>query len=285
MIFWKRKLVAEMTSKIGVDAGGTLIKIAYKHEVNSEIRFEKFPADQIQKAGSWILENFNNPSVCLTGGKAFILEKLLNHTVQNLIEFEATCLGSDYLIKAEGKDLGANYILTNVGTGTSIHHVKNEKFTRVGGIGIGGGTLIGLSYLLTGIKNYDEIVGLSMDGDRSVIDLQVKDIYAGVTPPIPGDLTASNFGKGSIDLANVKKSDAIASVTGMIAETITTISCQAAENSKTEFVVYIGSTFSSHSLVKQITMDYTKLRGKTAIFLDTGEFSGAIGALLSLNKN
>lgn len=271
-----------MVRRIGIDAGGTLVKIAYQLEENGDIKFKKFPAAFMERTAEWINKNIDNPNICLTGGKAFMLERILASPSKNIVEFEATCLGADYLIQNEQIDTGKQYILTNVGTGTSIHYVNDKTFSRIGGIGIGGGTLMGLSYLLTGIKDYEEIVRLSMEGDRSAADLQVKDIYAGVTPPIPGDLTASNFGKGNIDLSRVAKSDAIASVTGMIAETITTISCQAAENYNTEFVLYIGSTFSSHSLVKQIVIDYTKLRGKKAVFLEHGDFSGAIGAMLSL---
>lgn len=50
-------------------------------------------------------------------------------------------------------------------------------FERVSGTMIGGGTLVGLSNLLTGIKDFDKIIELSQQGDNSGVDMLVKDIY------------------------------------------------------------------------------------------------------------
>lgn len=61
--------------------------------------------------------------------------------------------------------------------------VSNEgKFERVSGTMIGGGTLVGLSNLLTGINDYDEIIELSKKGDNSNVDMMVKDIYGEKSP-------------------------------------------------------------------------------------------------------
>jgi len=66
---------------------------------------------------------------------------------------------------------------------------------------IGGGTLVGLSNLLTGITDFDKIVEVARTGDNSGIDMLVKDIY-GDTSPIPGlqgDYLASSFAKPAND--------------------------------------------------------------------------------------
>jgi len=41
-----------------------------------------------------------------------------------------------------------------------------DSFERVAGTMIGGGTLIGLSNLLTGHKDFDEIIGLASRGNH-----------------------------------------------------------------------------------------------------------------------
>jgi type II pantothenate kinase len=67
---------------------------------------------------------------------------------------------------------------------------------------IGGGTLLGLSNLLTGIKDFDQIIDLSKQGDNAHVDMLVKDIYGSTAAPIlglTGDLLASSFAKVAFD--------------------------------------------------------------------------------------
>ena len=53
-------------------------------------------------------------------------------------------------------------MLVSIGSGVSMIKVSNNgKFERVSGTMIGGGTLVGLSNLLTGIRDFDKIIELS----------------------------------------------------------------------------------------------------------------------------
>jgi type II pantothenate kinase len=50
-------------------------------------------------------------------------------------------------------------LLVTIGSGVSLIKVNDfNNFERVGGTMIGGGTLLGLSNLLTGIKDFDTII-------------------------------------------------------------------------------------------------------------------------------
>ena len=69
-------------------------------------------------------------------------------------------------------------MLVSIGSGVSIIKVSDfSTFERVSGTMIGGGTLLGLSNLLTGIKDFDQILELSKQGDNGQVDMLVKDIY------------------------------------------------------------------------------------------------------------
>ncbi|MFD0675665.1 MULTISPECIES: type II pantothenate kinase [unclassified Paenibacillus] len=274
----------EPIMKMGIDAGGTLIKIAYRAAESEEVmEYIHFPSPQIREAASWIKQHAPQAKICITGGKAALLQSCLSqHEVSTIVEFDATCRGVQYLLKdVEGAPEA--FVLTNCGTGTSIHYADTNKHYRLGGSGVGGGTLIGLSYLLTGIGDYNEIIQTAKKGNREHVDLKVSHIYEGAVPPIPGDLTASNFGNVRTDGSSTRDiADLLASVMGLVGETVTTASVLAAGQCGVSSIVYIGSSFVSNELLQDIVVGYTKLRGAEAVFLEKGSYSGAIGAWLSL---
>jgi len=88
-------------------------------------------------------------------------------------------------------------ILVSIGSGVSIIKVSAfDSFERVAGTMIGGGTLIGLSNLLTGVRDFDKIIEMASRGDHTKVDMMVKDIYGQNSPfDLQGDLLASSFAK------------------------------------------------------------------------------------------
>ena len=143
--------------------------------------------------------------------------------------------------------------------------------------------MLGLSYLLTGIKEYDSIVRKAEQGVRDEIDLKVRHIYEGAEPPIPGDLTASNFGHVLQKPELHRVEDILASVIGMIGETVTTVSVLAATQCGMTEVVYAGSSFDDNPVLRDVVACYTRIRECEPYLLNNGGYCGAIGALLSLH--
>ena len=89
------------------------------------------------------------------------------------------------------------YLLVTIGSGVSVLKVEAEdKFTRIGGTATGGGTFWGLGKLLTGAKDFDELLSLAEQGDHRNVDMLVKDIYGADYTQfgLPADLIASSFG-------------------------------------------------------------------------------------------
>ncbi|MBZ5200762.1 type II pantothenate kinase [Planomicrobium chinense] len=264
---------------VGIDAGGTLIKVAYTE--NGSLHFIKYPIAEIERVAGWI-NGLENPVICVTGGKSGVLRSLININLKEMVEFDATHLGVQFLLDRMGRSEDI-YVVTNVGTGTSIHCIQNNMQERLGGTGVGGGTLVGLSHLLTGITDYEEIVELASKGSRDRIDLKVKHIYEGKEPPISGELTASNFGNDLFSAAGeLSKEELLATVVGLVGETVSTVSVLAARQCASSTIIYIGSSFIHNPLLKEVVESYTILRGATPLFLENGEFSGAVGAMISL---
>ncbi|UBH12936.1 type II pantothenate kinase [Macrococcus armenti] len=263
--------------KIGIDAGGTLIKIAIYE--NDTFTFRKEKSTDIEKVAQW-LKTVPDATVALTGGKATYLNSLIPQDAFQSIEFDATFRGIQSFL--DEKDIHLNkFVFSNVGTGTSIHFVDGQSQIRAGGTGAGGGMILGLSYLLTGISDFHTITEKALEGNRDIIDLKVKHIYKGDKTPIPGELTAANFGNvlHNKDTEQFTDADKIASVLGIVGETVTTVSIHAAREFGAEYVVYIGSSFLENKLLQDIVVNYTKLRNFKPYFIENGEYSGAVGTL------
>ncbi|QWU45579.1 type II pantothenate kinase [Bacillus sp. NP247] len=269
-----------MRNVVGIDAGGTLTKIAYFNEMNRLV-FEKFYSYEQERIKEWLHNNNSITQLCITGGKAKQLEQLLSgsYEIVELNEFEATLAGVRYILKEEKLAIN-NFVLTNIGTGTSIHYVHDKQYVRAGGTGVGGGTIMGLSKLLTNIDHFEDVIPLTKIGSRKSLDITVGDIYGGILSPIDNNLTASNFGKATITDSNYSSSDILATVQGLVGEVITALSLQFAEAKNIDHIIYIGSTLCNNVHLQNIISSYTEYQNKIPVFLQDGGYSGAIGALL-----
>ncbi len=262
--------------KIGIDAGGTLIKVALL--TDSSRTFKKYPAAEIDQVISMLNNKHADDNVYLTGGKAEYIQEKLNFEATASIEFDATFRGLTQLLKEADMDLD-RYVYLNVGTGTSFHQATRDSQKRVGGSGVGGGTMIGLSYLLTGIGDFETIIERAKDGIRDNVDLKVHHIYNGRPSPIPGDLTASNFGR----ILNAKETatidDQLIAVIGLVAETVTAMAINLADAFETKNMVFIGSTLLDNKVMTDIIYRYSELKNAQAFVVPNGEYSGALGSI------
>lgn len=265
---------------VGVDVGGTLIKIVRK--TARGLKQASFPVHEAQAAVSWINQQESADGLCLTGGMAHAFARHLKGVkIAFVPEFEAACSGARFLLNEQQKRAPESFILTSVGTGTSIHLVKEKTNERIIGTGVGGGTLIGLSGLLSGVFDFEKLMKLAATGKRDRVDLTVAHIYGEEEPPIPGDLTASNFGLLThTPRKPVSVPDQLAAVIGLVAETVASMSIQAGERFGVRTIVFVGSAFVHNPLMGEMIINYCRFCGMTPIIPKGGQYSGAIGALM-----
>ena len=273
---------------IGIDVGGSTTKIVgFKTEANGEkslispflVRATD-PITSIYGAfGKFTAENNlalgDIDRVMVTGVGATHMQKPIYsldcHTVP---EFSAAALGGLYL---SGLD---EAIIVSMGTGTALIHAKKEgnktKINYLGGTGVGGGTLLGLTKKMTGIDTIEHIEEICTDGDLKNIDLRVGDIsknakFTGVNE----NLTASNFGKVS-DMAS--NSDIALGVANMVAETIAMMAVFTARGHGLKNVVLIGNL----TTIKPVREVFKNLDsfGINFIIPENASFGTVIGAAL-----
>jgi type II pantothenate kinase len=90
------------------------------------------------------------------------------------------------------------YLLVNIGSGVSMIKVSGPRtYERIGGTSLGGGTLWGLLSLLTGTRNFEDMLAMAERGDNTHVDMLVGDIYGQGYGKIGLKSTtiASTFGK------------------------------------------------------------------------------------------
>jgi type II pantothenate kinase len=262
----------------GIDAGGSLIKIVYQE--NGRMHFKKFSINKLDSAISWLKMVAPTLKVSITGGKAHAIQNNYYPDSTVIPEFQATCDGARFLLAKENKTIEESYLVVNIGTGTSWHLVNGNQADRILGSGMGGGTFTGLGSLLTKVKDYQLLTVLAEEGNKGNVDMLVSDIYETADSPIQGDLTAANFAKGKRHTH--KEADRLASLSNMIAETIVLLTSQAAAIHQVKSVVIIGTAIIGNPSLKHGLETYLNMLGLRTVFLEKGEYCGAIGAYLSV---
>ncbi|GHV13350.1 type II pantothenate kinase [Clostridia bacterium] len=230
---------------IGIDIGGSMTKICgfkiHGRELIKPICIKA--SDQVSSLygafGKFTSDNNINldeiQKIQITGvGSTFISKKLYGIDTEIVEEFRAIGKGGLYLSKLD------KAIIVSLGTGTAlVKATAGDENLYLGGTGVGGGTLNGLSRLLLSVSDIDNIVSLANDGDLARIDLRVGDITKkDIIPGMPDYLTASNFGKVN-DLAS--KSDIALGIINMIFETVGMMSIFAARSYSLTDIVLTGN--------------------------------------------
>ena len=270
---------------IGIDVGGSTTKIVgFRKTAEGPQLMQPLcvqatdPVTSIYGAfGKFIAENKLSLSdvekVLMTGaGSSYITESLYGLPSESVPEFRGIGLGGLYL---SGLD---EAIVVSMGTGTALIHAKSgEEMEYLGGTGVGGGTIVGLSKKMLGMESIEHITALAESGDLSQVDLLVGDIMRNDGKTVlASNLTASNFGKVS-DIAS--PGDMAAGIINMVFETVGMMAIFAARSHKVSKIVLTGN-LSVISLAKQKFADLSEMFGVEFLIPENSQFGTVIGSAL-----
>uniref|UniRef100_A0A8C7Z0P7 Pantothenate kinase 4 (inactive) n=1 Tax=Oryzias sinensis TaxID=183150 RepID=A0A8C7Z0P7_9TELE len=272
-----------------------LYEISMQEEVTARLHFIKFENAYIETCLDFIKDHLVNTEtkvIKATGGGLIVCCPLhgrgCNFVLKN-IPHEAFVYArhadSEFRFQTTNPDIFP-YLLVNIGSGVSIVKVESEdKFERIGGSSIGGGTFWGLGALLTKTKRFDELLQLASKGQHTNVDMLVKDIYGGSYGclGLTGDLIASSFGKSATADTDFCKEDMAKSLLHMISNDIGQLACLYAKLHGLSRV-YFGGFFIRGHPVTMHTITYSInffTKGEVqALFLRHEGYLGAIGAFL-----
>ena len=274
---------------IGIDLGGSTTKIVgFDSDCGGNCRENRLidplfvratdPITAVYGAFGKFLDT-NNFSledikkVMVTGvGASYLSKPLYGLPCEKVAEFTANGLGGLYLSGLE------RALITSCGTGTSLVYAERGAEPKyLGGTGVGGGTLVGLSKMMLNMDNVNHISELAANGSLGNIDLKIKDITkADIVPGFGDIMTASNFGSVS-DLAT--REDIALGIINMVFETIGMISIFAARNYGLRDIILTGN-LSAVVQAPQIFDTLNRMFDMNFMIPSNSSFGTVIGAAL-----
>ena len=274
---------------IGIDVGGSTTKIVgFRHGTGAPSLMAPLfvratdPITSIYGAlGRFTSENHLSLSdinrVMMTGvGSSHMNGGIYDLDCRTVPEFSGVGLGGLYL---SGLD---EAIIVSMGTGTALVHAKREAggktaINYLGGTGVGGGTLLGLTKKMLGVDTVEHIEQLCEGGDLSNINLTIRDISKQHDQfPIGANLTAANFGKLS-DMAT--NSDIALGLCNMVAETIAMVAIFAARGHNIQNIVLTGN-LTNIAPIRGVFEGLGDSFGVNFIIPENAQFGTVIGAAL-----
>ncbi len=275
-----------MSVVIGIDIGGSSTKIvgfAAKNNGWELIEPQLIKANDPVTATYGAFGKFtdeNNLSisdiskVMMTGvGASHVKHNLYGLNCERVAEFDSIGRGGIYLSNL------SEALVVSMGTGTAMVHARADGTMKyLGGTGVGGGTLVGLSKLLLNAESIEHIESFAECGSLDNIDLRIKDMAASKTlDHLEADLTAANFGKLS-DIAT--KDDIALGIMNLVFETVGMVSIFAARSVGVKDIILTGNvTRLAHCKRKFEEFNQLEVgRGLNFVIPERSRFSTAIGA-------
>ena len=220
--------------------------------------------------------------LAVTGGKHLELGDYIDSTpIIHVNEIDAVGHGS---MKLSGLSEEESTIIVSAGSGTACIHAHKGIFTHCSGTGVGGGTVLGLSKLLLGTTDPEEIAALAEKGDESFVDLILEDVVSGPIGQLPSDTTAVNFGKVSKEDIEYSREDIAAGIVNLVGQTAARIATSVAMMFQATEIVVVGRAPSFVGL-KNSLEQAASITGFTPHFPKNGEYASALGAMLVAEKN
>ncbi len=274
-----------MSVVIGIDVGGSTTKIVgfRKNEGKQELISPLFvkaadPMTSIYGAfGKFTdlngLALSDIDKVLTTGvGSSYLSRPIYSLPCGTVPEFKSIGLGGLYL---SGLD---EAIIVSMGTGTAIVHARRGQETDyLGGTGVGGGTLLGLSKKMLGIEEIEHLEQLAAEGDLGRIDLRVGDFsHKGKNVSLPDHMTAANFGKLS-DVAS--QGDLALGLLNMVFETVGMMAIFAARARGIKDIVLTGN-LTCIAYAKEAFASLSDMFGVNFIIPENAQYATVIGTAL-----
>jgi type II pantothenate kinase len=201
-------------------------------------------------------------------GSATGMPMSMKNTITIIAEIDAIGFGGAALADC------SECVVVSMGTGSAIVHFANNSVEHLGGSGVGGGTIKGLSALICGLDDPSQIEALALKGNASELNLTISDLGYEQISFLGADMTASNFA----DLKSKKVEDQAAAILDLVGETVGIIAsiCARSVNCRDQ-IVMVGKV-AENQFIRQVLNLVGKLYQTTFIFPENPRYATVYGA-------
>ena len=167
-----------------------------------------------------------------------------------------------------------NMIVVSIGTGTAFVRVTPFGAWHLGGSGVGGGMLQGMSEKLFGSFDPEKLQALSAQGKPENCDLLIKDVTTGQIGNLTPETTVANLSKaGTADDASLARG-----LYTLIFQCIGVMGAFCTKAHLTRTVVVCGTILDSQPIAKEMLDGISKLHKVKFIIPENAAFITAIGS-------
>lgn len=253
---------------VGVDVGASGTKIVMTRGRTVMKSALKQPGETDEEA----LTRFgieDADCITVTGvGAAALPDKLLGRRVVKVDEFASLYRGASTVTKR------FNMVVASVGTGTAFVRVTPFGAWHLGGSGVGGGMLQGLSEKLFGKFDPAALQALAAEGRAENCDLLIKDVTDAQIGNLTPETTVANLKKaGKADDASLARG-----VYTLIFQCIGVMGAFCTKAHLTRTIVVCGTILDSQPIAKEMLDGIAKLHRVKFIIPDKAAFVTAIGS-------
>jgi len=273
-----------MSITIGIDIGGSTTKIVGIQDgviITPMLVRANDPIASLFGAFGKFIDQNSLPlrfveRIMITGvGASYISKPIYGLPTARVEEFLANGLGGLFLTGL------THAIIVSMGTGTALVEASEDGIRHIGGTGIGGGTILGLSGRMLNIRDIELVIKTAEEGDLSHVDLMVGDLTKDILPGLPPYTTASNFGRIS-DVAT--NGDIALGIINMVLQSIGMTAIFAVRGCGVRDIALIGKL----SVLPQCGDVFNLLKRLFSvefIIPENAEYATAVGAALAYLRN
>ncbi|MGD1973444.1 MAG: hypothetical protein PVG73_05200 [Desulfobacterales bacterium] len=203
-------------------------------------------------------------------GSATGMPRYLKNIVNIIAEIDAIGFGGSALANCK------KCVVVSMGTGSAIVHFVNNSAEHLGGSGVGGGTIKGLSSLICGIDNPSRIEALALKGNASKLNLTISDLGYEQISFLGADMTASNFA----DLKSDRVEDQTAAILNLVGETVGIIASICARSVDCRNHIVVVGKVADNRYIRRVLKLVGQLYQTTFIFPENPGYATVYGAAL-----
>jgi type II pantothenate kinase len=254
---------------IGIDRGASFTDFAVviSDGLKEIFCIENRDWESIRTAYERLVTKYQTRHIVFSGS-ATGMPRFMKNTITIIAEIDAIGFGGAALANCN------ECVVVSMGTGSAIVHFTNNSAEHLGGSGVGGGTIKGLSSLICGLNDPSQIEALALKGNASKLNLTISDLGYEQISFLGADMTASNFA----DIKSKKIEDQAAAILDLVGETVGIIASICARSVDCRDHIIMVGKVAKNQFIQQVLNLVGKLYQTTFIFPENPGYATVYGA-------